>query len=217
MESYKADELRIKSFTSTLVVGSSNSGKSFFCLDVALKRNTVFSEPHEKTIYFFRYRQDIFDIARKDDESILFISSKSELEDELESSDSTLLVCDDFLTGVQDPSNNKFVTRIFLERCHHESISCLYQSQLLYPKFGRSWTLNANHIVLFKNFHESQVTYFFRNFGSQASLLHEAYKQCTSEKYGHLVISLHPSTPENLRYRSSFGIQEGTRFFRQSS
>lgn len=217
MESFKLSELKIKSYTSLLIVGKSGSGKTKFCMDVIKHRDGIFSHPHEKVVYMYKYDQPMFEELKNTDPSVIFVSSKEDAEEELKNSSSTLLVCDDFLTGALDSEpNRKFVTSLFLEKSHHHKITLLFQTQLLYAKCGRPWALNASHFVLFKNFHESQIQHFFRNFGEDANFLLEAYKMCTKEKYGHFFISLHPSTNEDLRYRSGLILKEGLMFFRPS-
>lgn len=215
MESYKDTDLRLKSFSSMLIVGKSGSGKSRFCLNVILNRQKIFSEPHDKIIYFYQYDQEIFHSAAECDSKIIFLSSREDVERELDTSESTLLVCDDFLTGTLDSeNNNKFITKIFLEKAHHKKITILFQTQLLYAKVGRPWALNASHFVLFKSYNQPQIKHFFRNFGEDSSFLLEAYKDCTSVKYGHFLIILHPSTSDSLRYRSGLLIDEGLKVFR---
>lgn len=217
MESYKEVDLRIEAYTSILVFGGSGAGKSFLAVDIALNRDLIFNKTHEKTIIFHKFQQDCFLKAREVDSSILLINSKEELEKELESSSSTLLVCDDYLSSCMTGKNNDFVTKFFIEGCHHSKISLIWQSQLLFPKYGKQWTVNSSHFILFKSFHESQIQTFFRNFGQDAPFLFEVYNKCTrGKKFGYLFFSVNPKTDDKLRFRNSIIPKEGIEIYEQA-
>lgn len=212
MEStFKAEDLRIEAYTSVLIPGSSGAGKTFESVEILLNREKVFNKDHEKVIVFNQYEQDVLTDLKIRDPSIIFVKTKEELMNELEDSSSTLLLIDDYLTSTYSAENRRFITKLFLETCHHLNCTLLFQSQLLFAPNAKSWTVNCSHYLMFKSHHDSQVMNFFRNYGSHESkLLYEMDKLCTErQKYGHFFFSVHPKTTENLRYRNFIVPREG--------
>lgn len=217
MELSKPYDLRLEAYTSILVFGSSSAGKSSLGVKIALNRETIFNKPHQKTIIFYQNSQDLFLQTKEADESIILVSTRDELEKELESSESCLLICDDFLLLASEAANRKFITKFFVQGCHHLKITLIWQSQLLFPRYGKEWTVNANHFILFKSFQTQQIETFFRNFGSDASFLYEIYRRCTfDKKYGYMFMSVHPKTSDRLRYRNSIFNEEGVEIYEQT-
>ncbi len=218
MESYGPFDMRIQSNTTSIFVGPSRSGKTNLAIKIALERKNVFRTPPERVVYFFKQYQHIFKVAEKKDKSIKFLGSKDEVDGELQNNViSTLLIIDDYVSEASHKENT-YITEYFLNRSHHENLTIIFISQLLYPKNGRAWSLNTTHLVLFKTFHVGQLNYYFRNLNpKKVKFLMDAYKTCTERNsYGHLFISLDPTTPEEIRFRSSIIPEEGTIIFMQN-
>lgn len=198
-------DLRLKHSTCCQLVGNSGSGKTTLALDIALNREKVYDTHFDKCIYYYKYNQTkCFSEVNKRDEEILFLDDQEEIDLELKDSDTSLLILDDLLVE-PTAKNNRYIESLFLGASHHSQITVVFQSQLLYPKEGRSWSLNTSYFVLLRSFRQSQMDHFFRSINSKlAKFFHDSYEFCTQrEKYGHFFLSFHPSTPENLRYRSS--------------
>lgn len=214
MDWYRPEDLRIEAYTSILCFGGSGAGKSFESVNILLNRDKVFNKEHEKTLIFLKYEQEIFKFAKEQDDSIILVDNKEDLLKELDDSSSSLVVIDDFLINATlEAENNKFITQLFLEYCHHRSTSLIFQSQLLFPKHGKQWTVNCSHMMLFRSYHESQVIAFLRNLGSEAQFLYKTWKECTESDYGYMFLSLHPKTKEYLRVRNSVVPKEGVKIF----
>lgn len=211
METYVADP-RIDAFCSVIVYGQSNCGKSHLSVSVALQRDKVFKQRHSKCIIFMQYPQKLFLDARERDNSIVLVRSIEELEAEL--IPKTLLICDDFMLASYSSANSMFVSKLFMERSHHEKITLVFQAQLLFSRTGRPWSLNASHFIFFKSHNDSNIQRFFRNFGNDADFLYEAYKKATTNRpYGHFFVSFHPKTDNNLRFRSNIIAEEGVEIY----
>lgn len=218
MDAYGPFDLRIQSRTTTCIIAPSRAGKTNLAIKIALERKNVFRDPPERVVYFFKQYQNIFRVAEKKDKTIKFLGSREAVDSELQNNDvSLLLIIDDFVSEASH-KENAYITEFFLNRSHHENITIIFISQLLYPKNGRAWNLNTTHLVLFKTFHEGQLSYYFRNLNpKKVKFLMDAYKTCTANNtYGHLFISLDPTTPEEIRYRSSIIPEEGTIIFMQN-
>lgn len=219
MDVYGPYDMRLQSNTTTIFAAPSRSGKTNLAIKIALERKNVFRDPPERVVYFYKQYQSIFKAAEKKDKTITFLGSKELVDDELQNNViSTLLIIDDYISEASQKENT-YITEYFLNRSHHENLTILFLSQLLFPKNGRAWTLNTTHLVLFKTFHEGQLNYYFRNLNpKKVKFLMECYKRSTSDKpYGHFFISLDPTTPEEIRYRSNIIPEEGTVIFMQKN
>lgn len=217
MDTYGPYDLRLQSKTTTILSGPSRAGKSNLAIKIALERKSVFRDPPERVVYFYKQYQKIFKSAETKDKKITFLGSKEQVDDILHNNViSTLLIIDDYVTEASHKENT-YITEYFLNRSHHENLTILFLSQLLYPKNGRAWSLNSTHLVLFKTFHEGQLNYYFRNLNpKKVKFLLDSYKFCTAGKpYGHFFMSLDPTTPDEIRYRSSIIPEEGTVIFMQ--
>ncbi len=219
MDVYGPFDLRLQSNTTTLLIGPSRAGKTNLALKIALDRKSVFRDPPERVVYFYKQYQHVFKATEKKDKNITFLGSKEQVDDILQNNViSTLFIIDDFVSEASQ-KENAYITEFFLNRSHHENLTILFLSQLLYPKNGRAWSLNTTHLVLFKTFHEGQLNYYFRNLNpKKVKFLMDAYKFSTASKtYGHFFLSLDPTTPDEIRYRSSILPEEGTVIFMQKN
>lgn len=59
MKEYGPEDIRLKSYSTIQCVASSQSGKSFLCTYIALKREKVFDKEHETIVYLYKHFQDI--------------------------------------------------------------------------------------------------------------------------------------------------------------
>lgn len=208
-------DLRIQGYSSILLFGNSGSGKSRLSIDVALSRDKVFRSEHQKCIIFCRYIQPMFLEAQQADPTIVIVTSRESLEAELEENMSSLIIFDDFLSSTLYSNDNVFVSKFFYERCHHQNLSIIFQSQVLFSKNSVSWRENCSHFVIFKSSQERKVSQFFGTFPSvQSGLLEKAYKSCTdSKKYAYLFFTMHPNEHDNYRVRDSIIPRDGMRIF----
>lgn len=203
---------RIEPFCSILVYGQSNCGKSYLSAQVALRRDEIFTQKHSKCIIFYQYEQSLFTDVQREGTNIVLVSTREQLEAEIVPR--SLIICDDYLLTAYSNENSTFITKFFLERCHHSFLTLFMQSQLLFSKTGRPWALNASHFVFFKSYNESNVARYFRNFGSESDFMLEAYKKAVEGRpYGHFFASFHARTPENLRFRSNIIPGESVEIF----
>lgn len=192
---------RIDGSSAILLLGQSGSGKTFLSVRIALERNKIFKQEIPKVVIFHQHFQSIFQDAVKQDDSIVLVQNKEDLENELEPH--CLLVADDFLLKALESKDNDYVTRFFIERCHHDQLVLLFQTQMLFAKGVRPWSLNTSHYIFLKSFNHQNIERYFRNF-SDPQFLFEAYKLATKDKpFSHFFVSFHPNTAESLRYRSS--------------
>jgi len=179
-----------------------------------LSREIKFTKiPQKKVVYFYKTYEKIFDDVKLRDESIVFCNTKEQVESELAGDEGKLLICDDFMAQASS-TENKYITEFFTDRCHHQNITLIFLSQLLYPEKGRCWALNTQYYVLFKNHHQQQINTFFRNINPKLhKFLIDSYTFCTDNRFGHFFMSLHGQTDDSVRYRSKVIPFEGMKIF----
>ena len=110
--------------------------------------------------------------------------------------------------------------KLFTQYSHHRGISVIFISQNIYfgGRYGKTINLNAHYLVLFKNPNLSQI----RILGQQllpgrAAVLTEAYQDATAERYGYLLVDLHPNNDKDLMFRTHVFPQQDMVVYQQKA
>ena len=126
-----------------------------------------------------------------------------ELYETINSDQNNLVVLDD---KMNDDGGSKTLAKLFTQGAHHRNLTVVFIVQNLFHQGDsmRSVSLNAHYMLLFKNPRDKGQV---RALGSQmfpgdANYLVSAYCDATEERYGYLLLDLHPETPEPLRVRT---------------
>lgn len=123
MEEYKIEDYRLKFPFSMLVCGSSLSGKTTFTLDLIKNRKKTINTEVNNIIYVYGESQPIFEALK---EEIKFVPSIESAEALLSSTEPNIIVFDDILSQLQgDKLVNEYITRFFVQRCHHQNTACV--------------------------------------------------------------------------------------------
>ena len=196
--------------------GVTSSGKTSFVrrlLDSLYRMTT--SEPR-KILYCYGTFQPLFADMQKDHPDMNFmegVPSKNDL-DELSRDGPSLVVLDDLMDEV---NNSKDMQKLFTQYSHHKDISVIFISQNIYfgGRYGKTINLNSHYLVLFKNPNLSQI----RILGQQimpgrGKALVQAYEDATGERYGYLLVDLHPNNDRDLMLRSHIFPDEDTVVYR---
>lgn len=113
-----------------------------------------------------------------------------------------LVVIDDLMWS----SNDRTLCDLFTRGSHHLNFSVIFITQNLFAKgkFMRDISLNCHYFIVMKSLRiKGQVVELGRQiFHKNSKFLVEAFDHATKEKFGYLVIDLHPSTEEKLRVRT---------------
>lgn len=183
--------LYLKSPSSTIIVGSSQSGKTSLVRKM-IKKN-IYGKKLKSIKWCYSYSQPWF----REEPDIEFVQGLPEDFD-----DSELVVLDD----LQSQLNDK-VAELFMVVSHHRNVNVILLLQNLYPrcKSMRDISLNAHYIILFKNARDmSQINCFSRQlYPRNSRFLVDAYIKACSIPFGYLVVDIHPRTEEEFRLRSS--------------
>ena len=122
---------------------------------------------------------------------------------DLKTKPGTLLIVDDLQS-----SHSEEMLAWFTKKSHHMDTSVIYLVQNIFDRTPshRTISLNATHIVLFKNPRDaSQVTHLDKQvFPGAGGFLTEAYRTVTGDKpHSYIVIDFNQSTPEHFRLRNT--------------
>lgn len=208
-------DFRLKPFNNCLIVGSTNSGKTYLCCQLALARRKLFTVEPDGCIFFIQHSQPIFDQLKEQDDEIQFVSTIDELESLLAiPHNNYVLFFDDFLVKSLY-EEQKYIVNFFLTRSHHNACSVFFQSQLLFPKNLKSLSLNSATIVLLKSNNQSQIHYFLRQISPYHwKQIFEAYTLCVDgADFGYFVLNLHPQSDYRTKYRDFLIPEAGRRVF----
>lgn len=193
-------DLRIPAYCSIIAFGPSNAGKSTLACQIALERDNIFIEKHNKVIIYYQNNQSIFAEAKKGDKAIVLVNSKEELEREIVPK--SLIIFDDQLLSSVG-AESKYVTNFFIQRSHHSLLTVILQAQSYFPVNGNVWAQNASHFLFLKSSYKSSIQRFLKSF-SDSDFLWQAYRRAVEGKqYAHLFLSVHAKVDDNLRVRSS--------------
>ena len=179
----------------TIVISSATGcGKSFF-LRKMLDQN-LFETPPTRVIYCYGIYQDAFHNMT----DVEFVHGLPASFDNFGSDGHTVICIDDLAC---EASKNKVVENLFTRISHHNNITPILLTQNLFyqGKHMRTIALNTHYTILLKNPRSSSQT---RTLQSQTGLknLVEAYNDATKEKFGYLIIDLHPRSSEEHRLRT---------------
>ncbi|GFR23260.1 uncharacterized protein TNCT_687721 [Trichonephila clavata] len=184
-------EYRLKHPSGCLVVGPSQSGKSF------LVRQIISRNAYDYSFKSVKWCYSVFQPWFLEEKKIEFIQGLPETYE-----NGTLLIIDDLMHNL-----NEKIAELFTVGSHHRNISVILILQNLFPRLNcmRNISLNTMYIILFKNNRDlSQVNCFSRQmYGNKSAFFMDAYKKATSRSFGYLLIDLHPRTPEEYRLRES--------------
>ena len=197
---------------STLVVGSSQSGKTFLTYKIIRQSKGMFTIPPVKIVYCYSAFQDLYAKMEKEVSNINFhegLPTSENIEEWSEKKEHMLLILDDLLGPAADSSD---IMNLFTIGCHHRNISVIFLMQNMFPpgKCIRTISLNANYIICMRSHREKlQLNTLGRQIlPGQSKYFMAAYEQATSKKYGYLLIDLSPHTDKTYLLRTNIFVGE---------
>lgn len=191
----------------TLIVnGATSSGKTWWVKRLLKNANEMLSKPVDKILYFYSIYQNIYSDMEKEIENIQFCEGLPSATDNLFSGDThNLIVLDDMMDVVlKSPEMEK----LFTQTSHHRNISVIFITQNIFAqsKCSRTIALNTHYLVLFKSLRDlNQIMKLSSQiYPGKGSFLLESYKDATcSQKFGYLLIDLHPQSSGEYSVRTS--------------
>ena len=188
--------------TTILISGPTGSGKTRFLVQ-CLKENIIFPQP-TRIIWVYGEWQPLYDEIKSLWPWVEFSKDfGNQLYESLHTSDQNLVVFDDMMNEAGSSIN---LANLFTKGSHHRNLTVVFIVQNLFnqAKSMRTVSLNSHYMVLFKNPRDTgQIrTLASQMFPAHPKFLTTAFADATTEKYGYLVLDLHPETAEELRVRS---------------
>ena len=199
-------------YSSLTISGPSNSGKTMFARRIINERHSLFEKnPPQKVLYCYGAHQALFYDMEKETENIVFHEGlpTESLIDDYANGEHILIVLDDLMNSVL---NSEMAEKLFVQSCHHKGLSVIYISQNMYQKgnHARAIALNSTYLCLFHNVRDQlQVRCLGKQMypGNSQSFV-EAYRDCTSRKFGYLFIDLSPQSDPTYRLRTNIFMGE---------
>lgn len=187
-----------------LVVGCSGSGKSTLVAELIRRRDEFFDTPFQKIFYCAKYSTSVPEIIK--DDPILKFHEGIPSDEIIENSDQThiLLVLDDLL---ESAFSSDTVSSIFTQG-RNRKLSIFLLSQNLFPPYAkaRNISLNASHIIVFRNLRDSSsIGHLARQvFNSHSKSFCDLFINNVSQPFAHLLFDFSTENNANfLRYREN--------------
>ena len=188
--------------TTIMIAGPTMCGKTRLLVK-AIKENLFHPAP-TRLIWVYSEWQAIYDDIRSFWPKVEFEREMGpELYETINSAENNLVVLDD---KMNDESGSKILAKMFTQGAHHRNLTVVFIVQNLFHQGDsmRNVSLNAHYMILFKNPRDKGQV---RALGSQmypgdSNFLVSSYRDATQERYGYLLLDLHPETPEPLRVRT---------------
>lgn len=184
-----------------LIAGPSKSGKTEFVKKL-LKALPLYVSPCPKRVvwtYGVENKKQMEEIENTSAVPVEFVDTIPNL-DFFSSNDPNLLIIDDLMT---EAGSSNLVADMFTKGSHHKNLSVILLLQNLFhqAKKMRDIHLNANYIILTKNPRDKkQISHLARqSYPENPKFLTNAYKQCSLQPYGYLLVDFCQATPEDNR------------------
>ena len=205
-------DIRIKTPFSMILAGASGSGKTTW-LEKFLKHTDVLTDDDDGS----RYRQLFWFSGTKQPELFKRIRStfggrveffgeitKDIYEQIEENGRNSIIVIDDLM---HEMSTNSGIGKLFTKGRSHLNCSVILLWQNVFPQGSemRNLSINAQHIIIFKNPRDkSQIRFFAQQVapGKVRNFL-EAFNDSTKKQYGYLHCDFSQKTSEDIRFRTN--------------
>lgn len=188
----------LKHPTTVLVAGPTQAGKTEFVINV-LKHNLINPLPDTIVWAYGHKNERQMEKIKLVAPNTQFIEGIPELEN-LNPNLNNLIILDDLMDEV---GKNPKCANLFTRGSHHDNATVIAIIHNLFnqQRHTRTISLNTRYYVLFKSPRDNQqIQHFGRQIYPQnKNFVSQALDIATKKPFGHLVIDLHPQTPDTLR------------------
>jgi hypothetical protein len=165
----------------------------------------LFPTPPSLFIFCYKSWQKEYENLQGTLPNIHFLPSlptEAQLREMVTGHDHSMLIADDMLNEIRHSS---FCTELFVRMSHHLKLTTLLilQDATIGNKFGSTLNKNSHYSILMRS---PRDQYSVRSLGQQLGdyrTLITAYRDATKEPFSYLLVSSHPKSPDELRYRTS--------------
>ena len=199
LETQAYPEFKFQHMFSMMVVGPSQSGKTYFVQQLLTKNCIDYPEKKPLRVYWFynQWQPSYDDIQRALKKKIQFTQGIPELSDDLHEirpENNNILVFDDLMSQATD---SPVISRLFTQGRHgNASVILLLQNMFPKGKFNTDICRNALYKVLFRSpgDHKQIDIMAEQTFAKDRPHFMKAYTQETEKPFGYIVLDNHPRT-----------------------
>jgi hypothetical protein len=186
-----------------LIVGPTQSGKTFILKEILKYRNQLFNSIPERIIFCYAAWQTTYELYRKEVPNIEFKEGIFDIE-LLNVNKQNLIIFDDLMA---DCNKSEKIMNLFTVGSHHQNTSVFFLTQNIFSKgkYTRDISLNSNYLIIFKNPRDQlQFQILARQmFPNKTKFLLESFEDATSRPHGYLLFDLKQSTEERNRIQTN--------------
>ena len=189
-------------FTS-IVAGATGSGKSYFVRNILKYRDDLFINlpKNSKIIWCYGIYSPLYNV-RIDNCPITYHDGLL-TESQVKNEKPDIIIVDDLMFKVNDQT----LCDLFVRGSHHLNFSIIFVTQNIFAKgkFMREISLNSHYFFFLKSIRDiSQIQKFGQQlYPGKSRFFLEAYSHSTKDRFGYLVVDLHPLCDDQLRVRSN--------------
>ena len=190
-------DLKFRAPFGMILSGPTGSGKTTLLLKLLKHRSTLINPPPASVLFCYGEFDD--HVVQLQKEGITICSGLPTDAMLAECEKPSLLILDDLLSQASE----RFLTKLFTKKSHHQNISVIFVTQNLYEKNIKVARNNSQYIILTRTAHMLQIrTLAQQLFPRQLDYMLSAYKLASEAPYGYLLLDLHPATNPLLRLRT---------------
>lgn len=180
------------------IIGPSNSGKTFFILNLLKNKSRYFNKPINRVIWCYGE-------TKPDVKNVIFIHGLPDMDILCESD---LLILDDLAFD-----SNKDITNLFTRISHHRKIFTIFVTQNMFASGNRTRSLNSHYFVLFRNPRDKmQISYLAKQMG--LNYINNVFNDVTrNTPYAYLLLDLTTTTPDALRVQTGILANENRKYY----
>lgn len=124
-----------------------------------------------------------------------------------------IMILDDLMSEI---ANDKQLTAVFTKTSHHLNISVIFITQNIFhqSKEMRTISLNSHYIIVMKSPRDKMqiMTLGRQIYPTKSSFFIKAYETAVAEPYGHLIIDMTSTSPDEMRLRQRKVIKDVSGF-----
>lgn len=195
---FTEEDLKFKIPSGIMLAGPSQSGKSTFLSKLVANYKTMFHPEPAKVVYAYgEYDSRVHMFTKLGAQVVAGIPNDEFI---AQAEKPLLLILDDLMLNAKDI----YLQDMFTKKAHHQNICVIFVTQNLFDKNAKVARMNSQYIILMR---APNAALHVRTLGTQLFPLQldyflDAYKKATSDRFGYLLIDLHPGTHTALRLRT---------------
>ncbi len=186
-----------------LIVGPTQSGKTFLLKEILKYSNNLFNLKPDRIVFCYAAWQNTYESYRKEIPQIEFYEGIFDIE--LLNKNKQNLIVFDYLMA--DCNKSEKIMNLFTVGSHHHNTSVFFITQNIFSKgkYTRDISLNSNYLIIFKNPRDQlQFQILARQmFPNKTKFLLEAFENATFQPHGYLFFDLKQSTEDRNRIQTS--------------